>query len=127
MSWTVLPSITTANQKETGCRIWRSLDKGTGGYLAYTAPLSPTGAEPATHYGMNTYTEEDIKGVIEAGAESIHSYVALDYANRWPDFVAPTLAEVQAWHVETTLNYGVSFWDEMATLGLQLARPAGGE
>jgi hypothetical protein len=33
----------------------------------YSVPLSPTGAEPATHYGLHAWTDDAFKELVESG------------------------------------------------------------
>ena len=36
------------------------------GSPAYTVPLSPTGTEPATHYGLRTWSDEAFQAMLES-------------------------------------------------------------
>ena len=73
--------------------IARSLDPDTGGYASF-AP-----SEDGKTISCTTPCEPRFKAQAEymmLHPEALHAAVAADYAARWPDLIAPSLAECEA-------------------------------
>lgn len=115
-------------------KISRALDPDVGGYEAYETYLSADGAEPATHciYGtpcqqaffdnVQFLSNQEVPITTRAGA--LKQMVDADYAARWPEFTAPTLAECQTF-LENVQVYPDTSWDfAVQESGLQVIQPA---
>ena len=55
--------ILPADQVTTGNAVSEAMGWGSP---AYTVALSPTGAEPATHYGLRTWSDEAFQAMLES-------------------------------------------------------------
>jgi hypothetical protein len=83
-------------QLETAKRISRALDPDTGGYLAFER-LIPV--EEPTHATYSTSCTPEFKAQAQAmlaDPAMLCAVVAADYAARWTQFEAPTLAECES-------------------------------
>ncbi len=78
-------------QRELANRISRALEPDVGGYHVFDSLADDTHAiaqiPTCEHYVAN-FLE------LHLDAAALHAFVAADYANRWPEFDCPTLAEV---------------------------------
>ena len=94
MSYSETLTITLpAELADIAATIARSLDPDTGGYASF-AP-----SEDGKTISCTTPCEPLFKAQSEymmLHPEALHAAVSADYATRWPDMVAPTLADCQA-------------------------------
>jgi hypothetical protein len=97
MSYSETLTITLpASLADIAASIARSLDPDTGGYASF-AP-----SEDGDTISCTTPCEPMFKSRAEymmLHPEALHAAVSADYATRWPDLVAPTLADCQAFCV----------------------------
>lgn len=78
-------------QRELANRISRALEPDTGGYLVFDSLADDTHAIaqiPTCERYVGNFLS------LHQDAPALHAFVSADYAARWPDFAAPTLAEV---------------------------------
>ena len=79
-------------QLETAKRISRALDPDVGGYEAFRQ-RNEDGTKAIYSTPCTADFARNAAMLLMIPAE-LHAVVAADYAARWPDFAAPTLAEV---------------------------------
>lgn len=82
-----------ASIADIAASIARSLDPDTGGEFSFQA------SEDGSTISCTTPCEPKFKAQAEymmLHPEALHAAVAADYASRWPDLVAPTLADCEA-------------------------------
>jgi len=81
--------------------IARSLDPDVGGEFSFQA------SEDGSTISCTTPCEPQFKAQAEymmLHPEALHAAVVVDYASRWPDLVAPTLAECVAFCVNVQID-----------------------
>lgn len=89
--------------RETANRISRALDSDVGGYHVFDfctdeeAGLAYTTIQECDPYAVRLTSASD-------SAEALHAFVAADYAARWPEHEAPTLADCEAFLAELTIE-----------------------
>jgi len=126
--------VPVANQT-TAKEISRALDPDIGGYKSYETYLSADGNEPTTHciYGTpcqqtffdNVQFLSNVEVPITTRAGALKQMVDADYATRWPEFTAPTLAECQVF-LENVQVFSDASWDfALQEAGLQVIQPIG--
>lgn len=92
----------SADIYDIACAIARALDVDTGGSESF-GPRNPKDPEgnvlTPTHYDCETPCTEEFHAQAHAmlhDAALLYAVVTADYAARWPDLTAPTLAECQS-------------------------------
>jgi hypothetical protein len=125
--------ICTIAQQEAAKRISRSLDPDVGGYDAFQSVASADGIAPATHVIYGTPVRESFVETVQALSDSntplanrataLKQMADADYAARWPNDIAPTLAECEAFLAGLVIYVDTS-WDEALTqAGLTIIQP----
>ena len=91
------------SQRETGKRISRALDQDVGGYEAFgqflDAAMQPCLEADAIYTTYSSPCSQELAGSLDyliANPAALQAMVAADYAARWTEFEAPTLAECEA-------------------------------
>jgi hypothetical protein len=121
-------------QQEVAKRISRSLDPDVGGYEAFNSLASADGNEPASHVIYGTPVRESFVATVQALSDSntplanraaaLKQMVDADYAARWQNETAPTLAECEAF-LSWIAVYIDTSWDEaLNQSGLQVIQTA---
>lgn len=109
--------------------IARSMDPDVGGAESFSN-VRATDANGAEFVACDVWVREHFATQANAmlhNAAILHGACAADYASRWPDLTAPTLADCQkfialsAIHIEPRSNKPLA--DVLAPLGLTLAPP----
>jgi len=94
-----------ASQAEVATKIGAALDPDSGGAASWNKTIIgyTEGEMPAPIYGDTIFIStpcqkefHDQVPVLLANPAMLHAIVLQDYANRWPDEVPPTLAEVES-------------------------------
>lgn len=91
-----------ASLYDTACAIARSLDPDAGGYSSFGPKV-----EGATEYTTSTPCTSEFKTQALQMLQDpavLHAAAAADYAARWGDLTAPTLAECEAFCAGVTLD-----------------------
>ena len=98
-------------QRETGKRISRALDPDIGGYYAFTqfldADMQPCDEADAVYTTYSTPCTSPFKARADhmlANPEAMYAAVSADYATRWTEFEAPTMAECVAFCAGVVLS-----------------------
>jgi hypothetical protein len=124
--------ICTIAQQEAAKRISRSLDPDVGGYDAFQSVASADGIAPATHVIYGTPVRESFVATVQAltdantplanRATALKQMADADYAARWPNETAPSLADCEAFLAGLAVYVDTS-WDEaLAQAGLQVIK-----
>ena len=106
MSYSETLTITLpASLADIAASIARSLDPDVGGYASFKPDVIgyTEGDKPDPIYGDTISCTTPCEPMFKAQAEymmlhpeALHAAVSADYATRWPDLKAPTLADCQA-------------------------------
>jgi len=90
------------SQQETGKRISRALDADSGGYEAFgaylDADMQPCERATAVYTTYSSPCSQELAASMPyllANPAMLQGMVAQDYAARWAEFDAPTLAEIE--------------------------------
>jgi hypothetical protein len=135
MSWNhYLVLILPIERQSIGNAIARSLDPDMGGDQTFTLTASADGNLPATKTLCGTSCRESFLQTVQALSDSntplancaaaLKQMVDADYAVRWPNETAPTLAECEAF-LSWIAVYIDTSWDEaLNQSGLQVIQTA---
>lgn len=125
--------ICSISLQEVAKRISRSLDPDVGGYEAFNTLSSVGGIEPATHAVYGTPVRESFVATVQElndaniplanRSAALKQMVDADYAARWPNDIAPTLAECEAFLSNLQTFIDGSFSEVLANTGLQIITP----
>lgn len=91
--------------------------------------LSPTGAEPATHLGCNTWAADsfvETVRAVQAGQATIGQVVAQAYTERFPDLTPPSEYECAAFMASAVIAVDAPWQLVVAALGLEPVAEHGG-
>ena len=113
--------------------ISRAFDPDIGGYDAYESYLSLNGNEPSTHCIYSTPCEQSFfdnvqflnnsEIAIETRSGALKQMVDADYAERWLEFTAPSLADCQSFLNNVQVYYDTNWDDALQDAGLQAIQP----